>query len=56
MGTVGSRASWRPRSAFAASSAFGAEDGAWSVSKSSGEVWMTTTGAQQASLKHGRRL
>ena len=27
-----------------------AEEGAWSVSKSSGEVWMTTTGAQQVSL------
>ena len=34
----------------AASSAVAAEDGAWSVSKSSGEVWMTTTGAQQVSL------
>src|ERR1035441_7611282 len=27
-----------------------AEAGAWAVSKSSGEVWMTTTGAQQVSL------
>ena len=27
-----------------------AEDGAWSVSKSSGEVWVTTSGAQPASL------
>jgi len=34
----------------AASSAAAAEEGAWSVSKSSGEVWMTTTGAQQVSL------
>src|SRR5947209_5928604 len=34
----------------AASSAFGAEDGAWSVGKSSGEVWMTTSGAQPVSL------
>ena len=34
----------------AASSAFGAEGGSWSVSKSSGEVWMTTTGAQPVSL------
>jgi FecR protein len=36
---------------FAASQAFAAEDGAWSVSKSSGEVWITTAGVQQASLK-----
>jgi hypothetical protein len=34
----------------AASGALAAEDGAWRVSKSSGEVWMTTSGAQQASL------
>lgn len=33
-----------------ASHALAAEEGAWSVSKSSGEVWMTTTGAQQVSL------
>ena len=36
---------------FAASQAFAAEDGAWSVSKSSGEVWISTAGVQQASLK-----
>ncbi len=35
----------------AASSARAAEDGAWSVSKSSGEVWIATTDAQPASLK-----
>jgi hypothetical protein len=35
----------------AASGAFAADEGVWSVSKSSGEVWMTTTGAQQVSLK-----
>jgi hypothetical protein len=35
----------------AASGAFAADDGSWSVSKSSGEVWMTTTGAQQVALK-----
>jgi hypothetical protein len=35
----------------AASSAWAAEDGAWSVSKSSGEVWIATTGAAQVSLK-----
>src|ERR1700691_993511 len=35
----------------AASGALAAEDGVWLVSKSSGEVWMTTSGAQQASLK-----
>ena len=34
-----------------ASNALAAEEGNWSVSKSSGEVWITTAGAQQASLK-----
>src|SRR5712664_2951906 len=34
----------------AVSSAHAGEGEAWSVSKSSGEVWMTTTGAQQVSL------
>ena len=34
----------------AASNAHAGEGEAWSVSKSSGEVWMTTTGAQQVSL------
>ena len=34
----------------AASGALAAEDGVWRVGKSSGEVWMTTSGAQQASL------
>jgi hypothetical protein len=33
-----------------ASSALAAEDGVWRVSKSSGEVWMMTSGTQQASL------
>jgi len=33
-----------------ASNALAAEEGAWSVSKSSGEVWMITTGAQPVSL------
>jgi hypothetical protein len=32
-------------------SALAAENGVWSVSKSSGEVWLATTGAQPASLK-----
>ena len=32
------------------SDAHAGEDGTWSVSKSSGEVWMTTTGAQPVSL------
>lgn len=32
------------------SGAFAAEDGVWSVSKSSGEVWLATNGAQQVSL------
>jgi FecR protein len=34
----------------AGSNALAAEDGAWSVGKSSGEVWMSTAGAQQVSL------
>ena len=34
-----------------ASNALAAEDGSWSVKKSSGEVWMTACGVQQASLK-----
>jgi hypothetical protein len=34
----------------AGSTAFAADDGAWQVSKSSGEVWMTASGVQQASL------
>jgi hypothetical protein len=35
----------------ASASALAADDGIWPVSKSSGEVWLTTTGAQPASLK-----
>jgi len=35
----------------AASTAFAADDGAWSVKKSSGEVWMGSSGVQQASVK-----
>ncbi|MBV9559632.1 MAG: FecR domain-containing protein [Bradyrhizobium sp.] len=34
----------------ASSSALAADDGTWSVSKSSGEVWVTATGAAPASL------
>ena len=34
-----------------ASSAFAADDGSWSVKKTSGEVWMGTSGVQQASVK-----
>jgi hypothetical protein len=40
----------------AASSACAAEGGTWSVSKSSGEVWITTTDAQPASLKQEETL
>jgi len=40
----------------AASSAFAADDGAWTVSKSSGEVWLTGTSAQPASLKQEELL
>src|SRR5262245_3926540 len=34
-----------------ASSALAADDGSWSVKKSSGEVWVGTSGVQQASVK-----
>ena len=34
-----------------ASAAFAADGGDWTVSKSSGEVWLTGSGVQQASLK-----
>jgi FecR protein len=34
----------------ASSAAWASDDGVWSVSKSSGEVWLTTQGAQQVSL------
>lgn len=37
--------------AAATSSAFAADEGAWTVSKSSGEVWLSSTGTQPASLK-----
>src|SRR5689334_1597459 len=40
----------------AGSSALAADDGVWSVSKSSGEVWVTTTGAAQVSLKQEESL
>jgi hypothetical protein len=35
----------------AGTSAFAGDDGVWSISKSSGEVWVTTSGAEQASLR-----
>jgi hypothetical protein len=35
----------------ASSAAFAGDDGVWSISKSSGEVWVTTSGAEQASLR-----
>jgi len=38
------------------SAAFAADDGAWTVSKSSGEVWLTNSGAQPASLKQEELL
>jgi hypothetical protein len=40
----------------AAPAAFAADDGAWTVSKSSGEVWLTNSGAQPASLKQEEML
>src|SRR5882724_8424666 len=39
-----------------ASTAFAADDGAWTVSKSSGEVWLTSSGVQPASLKQEELL
>ena len=40
----------------AASGASAADDGVWSVSKSSGEVWLATSGAQQVSLNQQETL
>lgn len=40
----------------ATSGAFAADDGAWTVSKSSGEVWLSSAGAQPASLKQAETL
>jgi len=40
----------------AAASSACAEEGAWSVGKSSGEVWIATTGAEQVSLKQEEAL
>jgi hypothetical protein len=40
----------------ASSSALAADDTNWSVSKSSGEVWVTTTGAEPASLRQEETL
>src|ERR1700712_1848029 len=39
-----------------ATTAFAADDGAWTVDKSSGEVWLTSSGAQPASLKQEELL
>ena len=39
-----------------ATTAFAADDGAWTVGKSSGEVWLTSSGAQPASLKQEELL
>ncbi len=39
-----------------ASTAFAADDGAWTVSKSSGEVWLTSSGVQPASLQQEELL
>ena len=39
-----------------ASGAFAADDGVWTVSKSSGEVWLSSTGAQPASLTQEETL
>ncbi|MBR1130171.1 FecR family protein [Bradyrhizobium iriomotense] len=39
-----------------ASGAFAADDGVWSVSKATGEVWVATDGAQQVSLNQEETL
>src|SRR5258707_12669388 len=39
-----------------ASTAFAADDGTWTVGKSSGEVWLTSSGVQPASLKQEELL
>ncbi|TQF31745.1 FecR family protein [Bradyrhizobium sp. UNPA324] len=39
-----------------ASGAFAAEDGVWSISKATGEVWVATDGAQQVSLNQEETL
>src|SRR6266702_2837766 len=39
-----------------ASGAFAADDGVWSVSKASGEVWVATDGTQQVSLNQEEAL
>lgn len=40
----------------ASSSALAADDGVWSISKSSGEVWVTTAGAEPAALTQEEAL
>src|ERR1700744_3484665 len=40
----------------ASSAAFAGDDGVWSISKSSGEVWVTTSGAERASLRQEEPL
>ena len=40
----------------AVSSAHAGDDGAWTVSKSSGEVWLTNSSAQPASLRQEEML
>lgn len=39
-----------------ASGAFAADDGVWSISKATGEVWVATDGAQQVSLNQDETL
>jgi hypothetical protein len=51
LGKVGMRCAFVVALALAtASGAFAADDGVWSVSKSSGEVWLAASGAQAVSL------
>lgn len=57
LGKVGMRCAFVVALALAtASGAFAADDGVWSVSKSSGEVWLATSGAQQVSLSQDGTL
>lgn len=50
------RALWAALALGSTSHAFAADGDAWSVSKASGDVWIATDGAQQASLKQEETL
>ena len=57
LGRVGMRCAFVAALALGtASGAFAAEDGVWSISKASGEVWVAADGAQQVSLNQDETL